>query len=308
MTANTNPIEMRGADRYEVAIAVNGVTLAECPLGICWTHPALITTSTAGRQTIRNALQRVGVAHYGMATITRIVTFAATLGQHETRTVEQRVRLPATSTPEQIIAAMLDPEEKDVWMEGRVSEEPGPTFFDGPILNLDTNDTIAAAPQERAVLLAPHERALIAYQDVILSTFKVMLDQEHDTDDEEQAVFRALIEDVVAAISPVPSTPPPSADPCTPAPAMSFDDWRAARVWHEDLGVPLEDIALSGGYGGPAARGYVYPGGLYIEQSDGGKWVLTIANVITRSLSISELERRLYEWAVSEGMLPEGEG
>src|SRR5581483_12108128 len=61
--------------------------------------------------------------------------------------------------------------------------------------------------------------------------------------------------------------------------------------------------ALGNEWGEPVQGipGYLYEHGLYIEIDGRDRYVLTIANAITKDVSLSALEETLYDWAVAEG-------
>jgi hypothetical protein len=90
---------------------------------------------------------------------------------------------------------------------------------------------------------------------------------------------------------------------------MTIEEFRATRVWTDDLPALLVDIPF-GEDRGSTPRGWVYLGDLYIEQvlddwpeetRAFGGWYLLIANSEYVSNDLARLEGILFEWAVSEG-------
>jgi hypothetical protein len=86
---------------------------------------------------------------------------------------------------------------------------------------------------------------------------------------------------------------------------MTFEQFQATREHCDDLGKALNDARWEDE---PPARGYLYLGVLYIEQwGDGwpehnkGKYLLTIHRNEWLSDDLESLERKLYDFAVSEG-------
>ena len=88
---------------------------------------------------------------------------------------------------------------------------------------------------------------------------------------------------------------------------MTFEQFQATRKWCDDLGAALADARWEGE---PAARGNLYLDVLCIEQVQDhwpaaararGRWHLLIGRDEQISDDLESLERRLYEFARSEG-------
>jgi hypothetical protein len=88
---------------------------------------------------------------------------------------------------------------------------------------------------------------------------------------------------------------------------MTFEQFQSTRVHHDDLGAALADAHWEGE---PPASGFVYLNALYIEDvmdhwpdytKEVGKYHLLIGNREWVSNDLENLERELYEFAVSEG-------
>jgi hypothetical protein len=88
---------------------------------------------------------------------------------------------------------------------------------------------------------------------------------------------------------------------------MTFEQFQASRRYSEDIGTAIADARLEGE---PPAKGYLYLDVLYIEEmqphwSDAakarGKWYLLIARDEWITDDLETLERKLYDWAASEG-------
>jgi hypothetical protein len=78
---------------------------------------------------------------------------------------------------------------------------------------------------------------------------------------------------------------------------ISFEQFKASRVRCDDLGGYFKDPDCE-----EVAVGYLYgEGDMYIEDL-GGRYCLTIANEITCSCSLDELERKLYAYGCAEGL------
>lgn len=77
---------------------------------------------------------------------------------------------------------------------------------------------------------------------------------------------------------------------------MTFDDFQATGVDCADIGAVLRDECLEG------VAGRIYCGALYIQSWDNpkGPW-LTIMGREEPSGALVDVERELYEFAVSEG-------
>lgn len=95
---------------------------------------------------------------------------------------------------------------------------------------------------------------------------------------------------------------------------MTFEQFRATRTVCADLTKAFPGMCWEDG---PAASGLVYLDELYIEDvkphwaetaRKRGKWYLILCNEEFVSDDLTLLERRLYEYAKSEGFCdPEGE-
>jgi hypothetical protein len=88
---------------------------------------------------------------------------------------------------------------------------------------------------------------------------------------------------------------------------VTFEQFQATRTWSDDLSVQIPDVRVDTE---PQAKGNVYLGCLYIEriQPDWpdctkaeGNWYLLLNNAEWITYDLTLLERKLYDWAVSEG-------
>jgi hypothetical protein len=82
---------------------------------------------------------------------------------------------------------------------------------------------------------------------------------------------------------------------------MTFEEFQATRIWAHDLVDALgPDIIYQ-----PGRPGFHYKGGLHIFAPGGGAatnvYELVIGNEQTLSEDLTELERKLYEYGLSEG-------
>jgi hypothetical protein len=88
---------------------------------------------------------------------------------------------------------------------------------------------------------------------------------------------------------------------------MTFEQFQATRKWADDIraAVPEADH-LEPDNTGHGVSGFHYHGGLHIISYGGGaspqSFVLQIANVIEQGEDLTELERKLYEWGLAEGV------
>lgn len=78
---------------------------------------------------------------------------------------------------------------------------------------------------------------------------------------------------------------------------MTFEEFKTRRSHVEDLGRHIVD------YGFEVVSGFIYPGGLHIEEDrfGGDAYFLTLGNDSTSSEDLETLERKLYDWAKDEG-------
>jgi hypothetical protein len=90
---------------------------------------------------------------------------------------------------------------------------------------------------------------------------------------------------------------------------MTFKQFKATKTHCDDIGAVINDARWEGE---PAAVGNIYLGQLYIEQvlphwpeatKARGKWYLLIHRNEYVSDNLESLERKLYEFAKSEGYL-----
>jgi hypothetical protein len=88
---------------------------------------------------------------------------------------------------------------------------------------------------------------------------------------------------------------------------MTFEQFQASRRYSEDIGTAISDARWEGE---PSAKGYLYLDGLYIEEVQPhwpeaakarGKWYLLIDRDDWITDDLEALERKLYDWAASEG-------
>jgi hypothetical protein len=88
---------------------------------------------------------------------------------------------------------------------------------------------------------------------------------------------------------------------------LTFEQFQAARHYSEDIGAAIADARWDGE---PPARGYLYLGELYIEEVQPhwpdaakarGKWHLLLDRDEWITDDLETLERKLYDWAASEG-------
>ncbi len=82
---------------------------------------------------------------------------------------------------------------------------------------------------------------------------------------------------------------------------MTFQKFQATRTWSDDLADAVGSAQWSDG----KATGQIYLDCLYIESAEGiegatGEWCLTLGRKIEFG-DLETLERKLYEWANSEG-------
>ena len=91
---------------------------------------------------------------------------------------------------------------------------------------------------------------------------------------------------------------------------MTFEQFQATRTWSEDLAAVLSSDNWANDYGEVTPKGNLYLGCLYIEggqdwwpqdTKDRGDWYLLLGRDEWISNDLTALERRLYDWAVSEG-------
>jgi hypothetical protein len=77
------------------------------------------------------------------------------------------------------------------------------------------------------------------------------------------------------------------------------------RQWCDNLAAACQDVIFE-----PGAKGNLYLGNLYIEDTTGwpdtpgggsGRWYLQTANIEYRTDDLERLERRLYAYAEGEG-------
>jgi hypothetical protein len=89
---------------------------------------------------------------------------------------------------------------------------------------------------------------------------------------------------------------------------MTFEQFQATRVHHDDLGAILQDAHWEGEPG--PAHGFLYLDALHIEEVQDfwpdaskakGKYYLLIGNREWFSNDLEKLERELYQFAVEEG-------
>jgi hypothetical protein len=88
---------------------------------------------------------------------------------------------------------------------------------------------------------------------------------------------------------------------------MTFEQFQATKQWSDDLSVQIPDLRQDTG---PQPKGNVYLGCLYIEYVAShwpteakaqGEWYLILSNQEWITDDLTALERKLYDWAVSEG-------
>ena len=88
---------------------------------------------------------------------------------------------------------------------------------------------------------------------------------------------------------------------------MTFEEFQATRHYSEDIGAAIADARWEHE---PPAKGYLYLDVLYIEEVQPhwpdaakarGKWHLLIARDEWITDDLETLERKLYDWAASEG-------
>jgi len=80
---------------------------------------------------------------------------------------------------------------------------------------------------------------------------------------------------------------------------MTFEEFQSSKVYSDDL--ERDGACLGHDEDEPAASGYLYCGGLYIEDGDDDEWSLILANTGWVDTNLETLERRLYQYALSEG-------
>jgi hypothetical protein len=88
---------------------------------------------------------------------------------------------------------------------------------------------------------------------------------------------------------------------------LTFEQFQATRRYSEDIGAAIADARWEGE---PPAKGYLYLDLLYIEEVQPhwpdaakarGKWHLLIGRDEWITDDLETLERKLYDWAASEG-------
>lgn len=88
---------------------------------------------------------------------------------------------------------------------------------------------------------------------------------------------------------------------------MTFEEFQKSRRWSEDL---ARDVSSDNWSAQDTPKGWLYLGSLYIERvqphwpkaaQERGSWHLQIYRDDWISDDLESLERKLYEWAVSEG-------
>jgi hypothetical protein len=94
---------------------------------------------------------------------------------------------------------------------------------------------------------------------------------------------------------------------------LTFEQFQATRHYSEDIGAAISDARWEGE---PPAKGYLYLDGLYIEEVQPhwpeaakarGKWYLLIDRDDWITDDLGAFERKLYDWAESEGCFAGGE-
>jgi hypothetical protein len=89
--------------------------------------------------------------------------------------------------------------------------------------------------------------------------------------------------------------------------SMTFEQFQATKQWSDDLGSVIRDECFDAL---TPATGNVYLGCLYIERvgphwpedaKAEGEWYLRLNNADWITNDLTALERKLYDWAVSEG-------
>ena len=91
---------------------------------------------------------------------------------------------------------------------------------------------------------------------------------------------------------------------------MNFTRFQATRVWSDDLRIAVPDSCWEDCLVPP--QGWVYEGGLYIEKvlphwpeasRKRGAWYLILGNLEWITDDLVSLEQRLYDYALSEGVV-----
>lgn len=86
---------------------------------------------------------------------------------------------------------------------------------------------------------------------------------------------------------------------CSGPAAMTFEDFQATREDCGDLGKRMQDASFESGEGG-----YVYlDGGRWIQRLADGSYYLLIGRADWIDSNLEPLEQRLWEWAISEGLI-----
>ncbi len=89
---------------------------------------------------------------------------------------------------------------------------------------------------------------------------------------------------------------------------MTFEQFQATRDYSNDIGEKIGEARWD--REDQPAIGYIYLGSLYIEEvqphwpkaaRDAGKWYLLIGNTDWVSNDLESLERKLFDFATSEG-------
>lgn len=80
---------------------------------------------------------------------------------------------------------------------------------------------------------------------------------------------------------------------------MTFEQFQATRKPCTDLGTALSDARWEDG---PNAEGNLYLAYLYIERLSERSWSLVLGNQEYVSPDLGELEQRLYDFAMAEGL------
>ena len=95
-----------------------------------------------------------------------------------------------------------------------------------------------------------------------------------------------------------------------PRDGMTFEKFQATRAWSDDLSSSLPDVFIDDA-DAPTQSGYIYCDSLYIEEVQDhwpdnaraqGRWHLLLNNWERISDDLSDLERHLYDYAISEGI------
>src|SRR5271166_4435427 len=78
---------------------------------------------------------------------------------------------------------------------------------------------------------------------------------------------------------------------------MTFEQFQASKDYCTNLGEFLSDASLMG------IGGFIYEGDLHIEDASGGDFSLMLDRDQWGSSDLTELERKLYDFAISEQIL-----